>query len=86
MLAYSMPIVFIYKGYRFFFFSNEGDPREPTHIHVRKDQKLAKFWLGPPVQLAESRGFSAKELNRIAKMIDNRRKEIEEAWNEYFNA
>jgi hypothetical protein len=81
-----MPIVFTYKGYRFFFFSNEGDPHEPIHIHVRKESKLAQFWLGPPVQLAESRGFPAKELNRIVKMIDNRRNEIEEAWDEYFNA
>ena len=38
-----MPIVFRYKGYRFFFFSNEGDPREPMHIHVRKGEASAKF-------------------------------------------
>jgi len=29
-----MPLVFRWKGYRFHFFSNEGDPREPVHIHV----------------------------------------------------
>jgi len=28
-----MPVVFRYRGYRFFFYSNEGDPREPLHIH-----------------------------------------------------
>ena len=81
-----MPIVFTYKGFRFFFFSNEGTPREPVHIHVRKESKLAKFWLGPPVHLAESYGFAARELNQIAEIIDNRRKEIEASWNEYFNA
>lgn len=32
-----MPLVFRWKGYRFHFFSNEGDPREPVHIHVTKD-------------------------------------------------
>ena len=31
-----MPIVFRYHGYKFFFYSNEGDPREPVHIHVRQ--------------------------------------------------
>ena len=81
-----MPVVFYFKGHKFFFFSNEGDPREPMHVHVRKDAKLANFWLNPRAQLAESYGFSAKELNQIAKIIDNRRKEIAEAWNEYFKS
>lgn len=86
MVDYCMPLVFAFKGFRFFFFANEGHPREPVHIHVRKETKLAKFWLGPPVQLAESRGFSAKELNRIAEIISNRSSEILGAWNEYFSA
>lgn len=30
-----MPVVFRWKGCKFFFFSNEGDPREALHIHVR---------------------------------------------------
>ena len=81
-----MPIVFLFKGHKFFFFSNEGDPREPVHIHIRKGEKLAKFWIRPYAQLAESYGFSSKELNEIRKIIDNRRREIEEAWNEYFKS
>lgn len=40
-----MPKVFEWNGYRFHFFSNEGDPREPAHIHVRKGRNTAKFWL-----------------------------------------
>jgi hypothetical protein len=31
-----MPVVFRYGGFRFFFYSNEGDPREPVHIHVMR--------------------------------------------------
>ena len=49
-----MPVVFYFDGYKFFFFSNEGDPREPIHIHVRKDGNLAKFWIEPSVELADS--------------------------------
>jgi hypothetical protein len=79
-----MPVVFVLRGYRFFFFSNEGDPREPIHIHVRKDSKLAKFWIEPDVTLADSYGFSARELNSIARMINNRKSEIEDAWHEHF--
>ncbi len=81
-----MPLVFIVDGLRFFFFSDEGDPRESVHIHVRKDAKLAKFWLNPDVRLARSYGFSARELNKIRTIADNRRTEIEDAWNEHFNS
>ena len=31
------------RGYRFFFFSNEGDPLEPLHIHVQNGEKQAKI-------------------------------------------
>ncbi|MBX7062264.1 MAG: DUF4160 domain-containing protein [Pyrinomonadaceae bacterium] len=40
-----MPVVFVIYEFRFFFYSNEGDPREPVHIHVRRDRSVAKFWL-----------------------------------------
>ena len=33
--------------YRFFFYSNEGDPREPPHVHVTAGERVAKFWLEP---------------------------------------
>ena len=31
-----MPTVFRQDGFRFFFYSNEGDPREPVHVHAMK--------------------------------------------------
>lgn len=79
-----MPKVFEVNGYRFFFFSNEGDPREPCHIHVSKDDALAKFWIEPEVELADSVGFSAKELNFIKLIVSGKRNIIKEAWNEFF--
>jgi hypothetical protein len=48
-----MPAVFRYKGFRFFFYSNEGSPREPVHVHVRGDGGEAKFWLRPGVRVIE---------------------------------
>jgi hypothetical protein len=39
----AMPTVLRHKGYRFFFYSNEGD--EPAHVHVRKGDSEAKVWL-----------------------------------------
>jgi hypothetical protein len=38
-----MPKIFEIEGYRGFFFSNEGTPQEPVHIHVKKGEGEAKF-------------------------------------------
>ncbi|MDE8654577.1 DUF4160 domain-containing protein [Novosphingobium album (ex Liu et al. 2023)] len=80
-----MPKVFEWNGYRFHFFSNEGDPREPAHIHVRKARDNAKFWLRPEVVVAESRGFSPRVLSQLTHVIEERRDEIESAWHDYFS-
>jgi hypothetical protein len=81
----ALPKVFDWNGYRFHFFSNEGDPREPVHIHVRKDRDTAKFWLHPEVQVAVSKGFSPQVLSHLVAVIEERRIEIESAWNDYFS-
>jgi Domain of unknown function (DUF4160) len=46
-----MPVVFRQDGYRFLFYSDEGDPREPVHVHVRRGRDNAKFWLWSDVKL-----------------------------------
>ena len=79
-----MPKVFEINGYKFFFFSNEGCPIEPCHIHVRKGSGLAKFWIDPEVQLCDSINFSEKKLKFIRKQIEDNRLYIKEVWNEYF--
>lgn len=79
-----MPNIFPYKGYRFFFYSNEGNPREPAHIHVRKGSATAKFWLMPEVKLASAYGFSASELNELEGVAIEQRQYFERRWNEFF--
>jgi len=37
-----MPVVLRYRSFKFFFYSNEGTPREPMHVHVEKDGMEAK--------------------------------------------
>ena len=66
--------------YRFFFYS--FDCNEPRHVHVRRDRAVCKFWL-EPVALASNNGFSAKELNRIRKIILVHLDRIREAWDEH---
>ena len=78
-----MPTVFSEKGFRFFFFSNEGSTLEPCHIHVRKDG--AKFWVSDKIELADSYGFSAEELNTAEKIISKNMTKIKGSWNEFFS-
>jgi hypothetical protein len=79
-----MPVIFRYRGFRFFFYSNEGDPREPVHVHVRSSNGEAKFWIHPQLSLARSDGFDARVLRELTQVIEERASEIERAWHEYF--
>lgn len=80
-----MPNVLTENGYKFFFFSNEGNPIEPCHIHIRKHGALAKFWVGERISLADNIGFSAKELREIESLAAKNADAIKEAWNGFFN-
>ena len=79
-----MPVVLRYKSYKFFFFSNEGNPRENPHIHVRSGSATAKFWLSPEVRLASSYDLSSGELTELAKITSENRELFERTWHEYF--
>ena len=80
----SMPVVFRYKGFCFFFYSNEGQPREPAHVHVRVDGGEVKFWLHPAVRVAVSDGLDARTLRELVGVVDANVELIERTWHEYF--
>jgi hypothetical protein len=44
-----MPVVFRFNGLRYYFFSNEGQPSESPHIHVKGGGRDAKVWLEPDI-------------------------------------
>jgi hypothetical protein len=67
--------------YRFFFYS--ADRGEPSHVHVERDDSVAKFWIGP-VRLEWSRGFTRTELRRIEAIIEENELLLVREWNEYF--
>lgn len=79
-----MPTIFLAHGFRFFFYSNEGDPREPVHVHAMGNGGEAKFWLRPEVAVARSARLDARTLRRLTRLVEERRDEIERAWHEYF--
>jgi Domain of unknown function (DUF4160) len=73
------PTVLQSGPYRFF----SSDRNEPTHVHVKRDLKLAKFWLAP-VRMAYKYGFSQTELNRIAALAQEHEAARSKAWHDYF--
>jgi hypothetical protein len=76
-----MPTVLTVGPYRFFFYA--GDRDEPLHVHVEREDKVAKFWLDP-IRLQESGGFSRQEIGRIHTLVIAHQNRLREAWNEYF--
>jgi hypothetical protein len=76
-----VPTVLRIRGYKFYFYSHE--PNEPPHVHVDKGGASAKFWLNP-VALARNFGFSAVELGKIQRLVEEHQPYLLEKWNEYF--
>jgi len=56
---------------------------EPRHVHVERDDAVAKFWL-EPVRLERSSGFGSAELRRIRRLVLANRDTILRAWYAYF--
>ncbi len=77
-----MPTVLRAGPYRFFFFAS--DRNEPSHVHVEREDMVAKFWLDP-VRLQSSGGFTRSELARIHRLVNQNGTQLSEAWNAYFH-
>lgn len=77
-----MPTVLKIGPYRYFFYS--GDRDEPIHIHIERDDKIAKIWL-EPIRLDSSGGFSRKEISEMLKTTQEHHQEFVEAWHDYFD-
>jgi hypothetical protein len=78
-----MPVVFRQGGLRYFF-SNEGVPREPRHVHVKGGSRDAKIWLEPDIAIEESYGFNSRELSLILQVVTENRHRLLRAWDDYF--
>lgn len=76
-----MPTVLRIGPYRFFFYSADGD--EPPHVHVERDECVAKFWLDP-IRLATSGGFRSAEPRQLNKIVAEQQRELMRCWNEFF--
>lgn len=76
-----MPTVLRIGPYRLFFYSSDGG--EPMHIHIERDDAVAKYWLAP-VRVATSKGYRSAELRDVERIVQEHETQLMEAWREYF--
>lgn len=76
-----MPTVLRWRGYRCFFYSNEGS--EQPHVHVRRDDMEAKVWLGD-LKVAANVGYPQHELNEILRYLAEHRDGLIRKWHGHF--
>jgi len=76
-----MPTLLRVEGFRFFFFSNEG--QEPPHVHVGRGDGVAKLWFAP-VRLVYAHGLTPAELRRARELTVEHEGTFVERWHDYF--
>ena len=77
-----MPTVLRVGAFRFFFYAADG--AEPPHIHVERDDRVAKFWLDP-VRLVSAGRFCRAELRKIEGLVADNVEALLEAWRGFFD-
>jgi hypothetical protein len=76
-----VPTILRIGPYRFFFYSSDRD--EPPHVHVERDDNIARFWLDP-ARLVSSGGFARAEIREIERIVADNEVAILEAWHGFF--
>ncbi len=77
-----MPVVLRIAGFVFFFYSNEGT--EPPHVHVRKGEAEAKYWLSP-LRLSSSRNMKKGQKQQLEKLVREHRDALLKKWQKYYH-
>lgn len=80
-----MPTVLHRKGWRVFFYSDEGN--EPLHVHARKGDAECKFWLHQDLFEIEevwSHGLTPRLRREIRQIIYDNFDAIAEEWARLF--
>jgi len=79
-----MPTILLIRGWRFFFYANEGN--EPIHIHCRKGEKECKYWLDREkfdLEEAFSYGMTGRDTREVKKIIFEYFEFIESEWKKF---
>ena len=85
-----MPQVFKVGSYLVYFWSNEGDPLEPVHVHIAKGvptEYATKVWItatGKSLLAHNSSKIPSRQLRVIMQIIEARCEEVTAKWCSYF--
>ena len=85
-----MPQIFKVGSYLIYFWSNEGDPIEPVHVHISEGvptQNATKIWLtrtGGCLLANNNSKIPQRQLRIMMQIIEARQKEVMEQWFSYF--
>jgi len=80
-----MPTILFVRGWRFFFYSNEGN--EPMHVHARKGEAECKYWIDPEkfdIQLEFEHNCSPRLHREVREIVFTHLNEICTAWTKHF--
>jgi hypothetical protein len=77
-----MPTVLTINGFKFHFYSDEGN--EPCHIHVKKGDGRGKLWLEPEMEEEYFYGFTLQQRRQIKRIVEQHHQNLIEQWYEYF--
>jgi hypothetical protein len=86
-----MPQIFKIGSYLIYFWSDEGSPLEPIHVHVAEGvptENATKIWItsNHNCLLCHNKSdIPNHKLKKIMEIIAARNKTIEEKWFSYFN-
>ncbi|CAD5253967.1 MULTISPECIES: DUF4160 domain-containing protein [unclassified Imperialibacter] len=78
-----MPKILDQDGFKFFFYSGDGD--ELCHVHISKGKADGKIWLEPEINEEYLEGFKAQERAQIKKIVSTNRDNFIRKWYEYFS-
>ena len=86
-----MPQLFKIGPYIVYFWSNEGFPQEPVHVHVREGRPSAnatKFWItksGKTLLANNNSCIREKDLRLIQRIVEANSESIINAWKRHFD-
>lgn len=80
-----MPTVLVVKGWRLFFYANEGS--EPVHIHARNAGTECKFWLHEEtfdIEEAWAYGMTPRLRREIRRIVFDHFDLLVDEWHNFF--
>ncbi len=85
-----MPQIFKLGSYWVYFWTNEGEPKEPVHVHISKGKPVpngTKVWITKSGKCSLANNNSKipeQDLNKLLRLIEPRAFEITRKWLEIF--